>query len=377
MTAIRTLLARGGGWRGVFFGGLAAAGAAIVVLAALATLVALAPWPGPDVHRPTSVAGIFHVHGEGSHDGYGTVDEAAAAAAKLGARFVVLTEHNHLSPPAPERRGGVLIVPGIEISSAHGHVIAVGLSRDPEDRGPTVLESIRRAGGAAILAHPVNRKRPWADPSPEGFAGFEALSLDSAFRDALATRWGRLALGAAALVGDRRKVGGLLVGRPVEALARYDEIVASRSAPLALVCGVDAHGLPPYEASFGALRLHVDVGVSSLATWGRSDAADAAAVVRAIRRAATFCSIPAFGDAGAFSFHAEREEIVASVPRDGVTIVLLRDGVEAFRGEGSRISVPRLPGAWRAEVRVDAGFPYGGERLWIASSALRIPPRPD
>jgi len=372
MKKVRSLFARGGGWRGLLLGTLGGAGALAVLFATLATLVALAPWPGRDVHRPTSVGGIFHVHGEGSHDGYGTVDEAAAAAAGLGARFVVLTEHNHLSPPAAERRSGVLLVPGMEISSAHGHVIAVGLKADPEDKGPTVLESIRREGGAAILAHPVNRKRPWSDPSPHGFAGFEALSLDSAFRDALASRWGRLALGGAALVGDRRKVGGLVVGRPSEALARYDEIVASRDVPLALVCGVDAHGLPPYEASFGALTLHADVGASSLAAWGHSDAADAAAVVRAIRRAATFCSIPAFGDAGAFAFHAESDEIVASVPRDDVTIVFLRDGIEAFRGQGPRLAVPRLPGAWRAEVYVDAGFPYGGERLWIASSAVRI-----
>jgi len=369
---VKRWFARGGGWRGLALGLFSGVGVVAVVLASMATFVALAPWPTRDVHRPASVAGVFHVHAEGSHDGFGTVDEAVSAAAKVGARFLVLTEHNALAPARPVRRGGVLVVPGIEVSSAHGHVVAVGLDRDPGDKGETVLASIRREGGAAILAHPVNRKRPWNDPSPDGFAGFEVLSLDSSFREALAGGWGRLGLAAAALVGDRRKAGALIVERPDDALARYDALVAARRDPPALLCGVDAHGLPPYEASFGSLALHVDLGGAGLAAWGRNDGADAAAVVRAIRRAATFCSVPALGDAGAFTFHVEDGEIVAFVPRDDVRIVLFRDGVEAFRGDGPRLAAPHLPGAWRAEVFVDAGFPFGGERLWIATSALRV-----
>ncbi|HEY0838614.1 MAG TPA: hypothetical protein VGD74_00370 [Vulgatibacter sp.] len=359
----------GGFWRGLFGGTFAA----VSLFAMVATAIALAPWPSRDVHRPTSVRGIFHVHAEESHDGFGTLDEAALAAHESGARFVVLTEHNVLRPEKPERREGVLVVPGIEISSAHGHVIAVGVAAAPKDRGPGVLESIRREGGAAILAHPVNRKRPWTDPSTHGFAGFEGLSLDSALRDALAGGWGRLGLAGAALAGDRRKAGALLLERPDAALARYDELVGARDEPLALLCGVDAHGLPPYDVSFGALALHVRIGPAALATWGRDDGADSAAVVRAIRRAEIHCSVPALGDAGAFDFRAVGGDLLAQVPRDDVTIVLLRDGAEAFRAQGPRVRVPRLPGDWRAEVWVEGAFPFGGDRLWIASSSLRIP----
>ncbi len=341
-------------------------------VALLATAIAVVPFPTLGAApEGTNVRGFFHIHAEASHDGYGTLDQAVGVARSLGGRFVVLTEHNALRPERPRYQDGVLVVPGIEISSAHGHVIAVGLDRDPEERGPGVLQAIRRSGGEAILAHPVNLRRPWSDPSPEGFIGFEAISLDSAFREAVANGWHRLALAGVALIGDRRKAGAILMERPAGALERYDEI-ARRQAPLAMLCGVDAHGLPPYVTSFAALALHVEPGAGPLARWGRDADADAAALVSALRAGRTFCSVPALGDAGAFSLQATDEEVAASVERPDSTLILFRDGVEAARGKGPRIAVPALPGLWRAEVHVDAGFPYGEERLWIASSATRV-----
>lgn len=338
-------------------------GVPLLVLGLLAAGIAIAPEP-PATPPGRAIPGVFHVHAEGSHDGFGTLAEAAAAAKKSGARFLVLTEHNRIRPALPEVMDGVLIVPGVEISAKAGHVIALGLSEIPKDRGPGVVDRITQAGGDAILAHPVNRKRPWSDPSPDGFVGFEGLSLDSAFRTAKAAAPWRLVLALAALVGDSDRTGAILMERPDEALARYDELAAKR--PVALLCGVDAHGLPPYGASFGALRLHL------FATFNGDPAHDAAAVREAIREGRTFCSVPALGDASGLEFRADRAEALVRIDRPDATLVLFRDGAEVARGSGPELRVPGGPGSWRAEVRVAPGFPHPAGALWIATSAIRV-----
>lgn len=336
-----------------------------VLMACLALAIALVPYPAA-VGGGSSVPGVFHVHAEQSHDGFGTLEEAAAAAKKIGARFLILTEHNRVQPDHPVVMDGVLVVPGVEISSKHGHVIAMGVPSLPS-KGVDVLESIASLGGEAILAHPVNLRRPWSDPSPDGFAGFEALSLDSAFRTAKATAPTRLVLALAALAGDRRKVGAILMERPDEAMDRYDEI--SRRRPLAMMCGVDAHGMPPYLSSFGSLRLHL---LMDPATFGMDPVADSGRILEAIRGARTFCSIPAYGDAGSFSFEADVGQVVARIDREDATLVVFRDGVEVARGPGPEMRRPGGPGVWRVEVRLEPGFPYVADALWIASSAIRV-----
>lgn len=353
-----------------------AAGLVLGLVLALALAVRLAPFPAVDsAPGEAAILGFFHVHTTHSHDGYGSLEEAVRAAKGLGASFVVPTEHNLVEPKAPLRLEEVLVVPGVEISAEAGHVIALGLPEVPEDRGAGVLEAIAAGGGMAVLAHPVNLRRPWSDPSPEGFVGFEALSLDSAFREATLEKRGRLVWPLLALAGDRRKLAALLMHRPDDALRRYDEIAEGR--PLSMLCGVDAHGLPPYHASFAALGLHLWLPEEAREAWGRDAAADAAAVLTAIREGRTFCSVPALGDASSFTLRAEGAEVVARVDAPEATLVLFHGGREVARGRGGRLAVESAPGNWRAEVHVEPGFPWGTSRLWIASSSLRLTPPPE
>ncbi|WP_373049465.1 PHP domain-containing protein [Vulgatibacter sp.] len=370
-----------------FLRGLAAiVGVPFLLLALLALAIAIAPERAVEAPAGDAIPGLFHVHAEASHDGHGTLEEAAAAAREAGARFLVLTEHNVLRPDRPLVIDGVLVVPAVEISAKAGHVIAIGPTEVPPkpERGEGILEAIAARGGEAVLAHPVNLRRPWSDPSPDGFTGFEGLTLDSAFREAKAHAPWRLALALAALVGDREKTGAILIERPADAFARYDEIAARR--PVALLCGVDAHGLPPYEASFGALRLHLVLPPEARAAWGRDPLADGAAVREAIRAGRNFCSVPTLGEAGSFHFGleaaaADEDEaagaapsVVARMDAPGITLVLFRDGREVARGRGPELRLPAGTGVWRAEVLVDEpGFPFRDGALWIASSAMRVP----
>src|SRR5262245_34991309 len=76
----------------------------------------------------TFVSGAYHVHSNRS-DGSGTVDEIAAAAARAGLQFVILTDHGDATraPEPPAYRHGVLIIDAVEISSVAGHIVALNL----------------------------------------------------------------------------------------------------------------------------------------------------------------------------------------------------------------------------------------------------------
>ena len=97
---------------------------------------------------PTVVAGVFHIHSSRS-DGTGTPDEIAAAAARAGLQFIVLTDHGDgtRQPDPPKYRRGVLCLDAVEISTADGHYIAVGIPKVPyplAGEGRDVVEDVKR-----------------------------------------------------------------------------------------------------------------------------------------------------------------------------------------------------------------------------------------
>jgi len=85
------------------------------------------PMPAPG--DPVAVRGAYHVHSVAS-DGTGTVEEIAAAAARAGLRFVILTDHGdgYARPSAPRYLGSVLCIDAVEISTAGGHYAALGMA---------------------------------------------------------------------------------------------------------------------------------------------------------------------------------------------------------------------------------------------------------
>ena len=78
----------------------------------------------------TPVRGAIHIHTRRS-DGTGTVDDIARAASRAGLNFVILTDHGDgtREPDTPAYRSGVLCIDAVEISTASGHVVALGLPR--------------------------------------------------------------------------------------------------------------------------------------------------------------------------------------------------------------------------------------------------------
>jgi predicted metal-dependent phosphoesterase TrpH len=76
---------------------------------------------------------------------------------------LAITDHNVLAKDIPQ---GLLIIPGIEISSREGHIIGLGVSDAVPRKLPadeTILQ-IERLGGVSIVAHPYDLLRSAINP---------------------------------------------------------------------------------------------------------------------------------------------------------------------------------------------------------------------
>ncbi|WP_217593960.1 CehA/McbA family metallohydrolase [Cohnella sp. GbtcB17] len=97
-------------------------------------------------------------------DGKMTLTELASAAAKLGFECVALTDHNTMSgladKEAAERQAGIAILPGMEWTTFHGHMVTVGLAEYVDWRQANTgnihdgVSAVHARGGVAGLAHP-------------------------------------------------------------------------------------------------------------------------------------------------------------------------------------------------------------------------------
>lgn len=389
---------------------------ALLVLLVTAALALAAMWaasppaavrlaPPPD---PRAIRGAFHVHTTAS-DGAGTAEEVAAAAARAGLDFVVITDHGDgtRAPAPPRYRAGVLVVDAVEISTTGGHYAALGLGLAPyrlagEPRD--VIADVTRLGGFGIATHPDSIKgelswREWQAP----FEGLEWLNADSAWRDEP-----RGAL-AQALVGywlRGPEVMASLFDRPMTPLARWDALLRRRR--VVALGGHDAHArmgargdwepadsryglqVPSYEAAFRTFSL----GVTLPAPLSRTDATgDAANLLAAIRAGRVTTVVDALAGPARLSFVAEHPGDVApagdevppglaarltatltpSVP--GADLQIIRDGAVVTRSGDGTAALEHAAGAAPAAYRVEVqwpGAPGTPPIPWIVSNAIRV-----
>lgn len=106
-----------------------------------------------------------HVHSEGSYDGREPVELVLEHASEIGLDGVVITDHDtiteslHAAEIAPEY--GLIGIPGVEVSTRHGHLLAIGVEEEPSKGRPLdeTVESVWDLGGVAIVPHPFQRSR--------------------------------------------------------------------------------------------------------------------------------------------------------------------------------------------------------------------------
>ncbi len=107
----------------------------------------------------------LHTHSSLSYDGRDPVEDLLARAQTVGLDALAVTDHDELEASlratrlAPEY--GLVGIPGTEVSSAAGHVLALGVC-DPVPPGLSygeTLERIRSLGGVAVVPHPFHYSR--------------------------------------------------------------------------------------------------------------------------------------------------------------------------------------------------------------------------
>lgn len=383
----------------------AACGAALAALTLVILPPATLPAAAADVLLAWPVArGAYHVHSQRS-DGTGTIDEIAVAAGRAGLQFVILTDHGDgtRAPDPPAYRSGVLCLDGVEISTANGHYVALGMAQAPyplAGSGRAVIEDVRRLGGVGFVAHPGSPKPElqW-DDWDAAFDGLEWLNADSEWRDEF---WG--SLGGVLLTYAWRPVETLagLLDRPEPVLQRWDQIARTRRVPA--LAGADAHArlgfrqgsdpyedrvlarAPSYEVSFRAFTNHV---ILDGALTG--DAAhDAALVLAGIREGRMFTSIDGLARLGAFEARAssgqgiarpgEYLDIAGVVAIDaaitappGTTLTVLRDGAPLYETQerALRLDVGTMPGAYRIEARLPRALTTGSVP-WLITNPMYV-----
>jgi len=345
-----------------------------------------------------TVSGVLHIHTNRS-DGYGSPREVAAAAARAGLRFIVLTDHGDATrvPDPPAYIDGVLCLDGVEISTRGGHYVAIGLPAAPYPLGGEprdVVEDVARLGGFGIAAHPDSPKHDlqwdgWAAP----FDGIEIVNPDTSWR-VLATQRGfgsKLRLIAA--LGHypfrpAEAIAGLL-GDASPLLARWEHLTRQRR--VVAVAGTDAHGqmepipIPTYEASFNMLSVRVKpaAGLTGEAT------ADAAAILSGLRAGHVYTAVDGYAMPPSFEFtaanRAGRADQGDELPVAGPVTLTVRSNappaftttvwrgnqvLEAERHESSfTVTASEGPAVYRVEIHASD---RPDRPLWIASNPIYI-----
>jgi len=100
----------------------------------------------------------LHVHTTYSSDSLITPNDLIYYAKKQGLNAVAVTDHNFLDGAykIAKETPDFLVIPGMEVSSADGHIVALNV-KELIPRGLSAVETVERihkAGGVAIACHP-------------------------------------------------------------------------------------------------------------------------------------------------------------------------------------------------------------------------------
>ncbi|MGA9840465.1 MAG: CehA/McbA family metallohydrolase [Thermoplasmata archaeon] len=103
----------------------------------------------------------LHVHSMRSPDSRLTLDEIAGHLSYTGMRGFALTDHNTVAGHAAlaelrSKYPGYLFLPGVEVSTVEGHLLAYGVHDAPPPHRPVLetIEWVRDHGGEPVLSHP-------------------------------------------------------------------------------------------------------------------------------------------------------------------------------------------------------------------------------
>jgi hypothetical protein len=197
-------------------------------------------------------------------DGSATLADLVRESERIGVRCIALTDHNtisgHRDIEAVSRSTGMPIIPGLELSTFHGHVLVLGTGSYVDwrtvgrDDLHTAIAAAHRAGGLVGVAHPFRAGKPFCP----------GCSWEFTVRD-----WNDI---------DYLEVWSETfpsIRKPnLWAFALWTELLA-QGRRVTAVCGRDWHGGSPGDAPLATTWLGMDGGLS-----GDVEAAAKDAIVR-------------------------------------------------------------------------------------------------
>jgi predicted metal-dependent phosphoesterase TrpH len=125
----------------------------------------------------------IHIHSSYSNDGSVMPEEILRYAKKTKLHGIAITDHNELKGSLnlwkeTKANKDFLVIPGMEVSTSEGHVLALGITEPiPKDLTPELtIEKIDILGGVAIASHPY---RFWSGLGEENVrrARFEVIEV--------------------------------------------------------------------------------------------------------------------------------------------------------------------------------------------------------
>ncbi|MCC7180610.1 MAG: hypothetical protein IT177_19680 [Acidobacteria bacterium] len=383
------------------------------LLLVLAVLAAVTPWllPPPAAATPAPhwqpqgpiIRGAYHIHSTAS-DGTGGLDEIAAAAARAGLQFVIVTDHGDATrvPTPPRYRFGVLCIEAVEINTSDGHLVALGAAPSAyplAGTGRAVLEDVHRLGGAGVAAHPGSPRDSlkWTAWDLQ-LDGLEWLNADSEWRDELLASLGRLLVAGALRPAETL---ASILDRPEAVMDRWD--AATRHARVVGLAGADAHArlgfrqqtepyegwhvkVPSYEASFRAFALRVPLD----APLSGDPVRDAENITMRLRGGRTFTIVDGLATPGLFEFTATSAgrtarmgdylDVVGEVmlhvrmaAPQGARMVVLKDGVSLFdtTDPETHLGVTTEPAVYRVEIHTPGATGHP-PIPWLVSNPIYV-----
>jgi predicted metal-dependent phosphoesterase TrpH len=127
----------------------------------------------------------LHAHSEASYDGRDPVERLLERAQSVGLDGLAVTDHDAIEASleaaelAPEY--DLVGIPGMEVTSAAGHVLALGVRELVPEGLPfaETLDRIHDLGGVAVVPHPFQTSRSGvlANISEDELAGADAIEI--------------------------------------------------------------------------------------------------------------------------------------------------------------------------------------------------------
>jgi predicted metal-dependent phosphoesterase TrpH len=123
----------------------------------------------------------FHVHTCYSRDSSITLKQVISFAKKKGLDGVAITDHNTIKGALKLKTRDIIVIPGIEVSTADGHLLGINITTPIAKKLgiEETIEIIHDNGGIAIAPHPFSFYKSPPSRSVSNYDAIEVMNASS------------------------------------------------------------------------------------------------------------------------------------------------------------------------------------------------------